>query len=173
MLLALSAQDLPPANTEQELENLADADQAETEDDSNLQQLVQFKKNPINLNSTDGTELSELKILTAIQIENFLSYRRIFGNLISIYELQAIPSWEVQMIRKILPYITLNNAVMIGEDLKKRLRKGDHSLLLRFSMPLEKAIGFFLLRRVIIILAAGNVYSSATNTNTKIFCNMV
>jgi hypothetical protein len=143
MLLAVSAQDLPPANTEQELENLADADQADTEDDSNLQQLVQFKKNPINLNSTDGAELNELKILTEIQIENFLSYRRIFGNLVSIYELQAVPTWGVQMIRKILLYVTLNNSVMIGDDLIKRLRKGNHSLLFRFTMPLEKAIGFF------------------------------
>jgi len=34
---------------EQQLENLTDADQSETEDDSYLQQLEQFRKNPVNL----------------------------------------------------------------------------------------------------------------------------
>ena len=38
-----------PVNTEQQLENLADTDQAETEDDSFLQELEYFRKNPLNL----------------------------------------------------------------------------------------------------------------------------
>ena len=65
--------------TEQQLENLTDAAQSETEDDSYLQQLDQFRKNPVNLNTADENELKELKILTDLQIANLISYKKIFN----------------------------------------------------------------------------------------------
>ena len=56
-----------PITTEQQLENQTDADQAETEDDSYLQELEQFRKNPINLNTADADELKQLRIVTDCQ----------------------------------------------------------------------------------------------------------
>jgi len=135
-------QETPPSGTEQQLENLTDADQAETEDDSYLQQLEQFRKNPLNLNTADESDLKELKILTGLQIENFLLYRKLFGKLINIYELQAIPAWDISTIKKLLPYIAVNNALTVKEEFAKRLRDGDNTLLLRISQVLEKAKGF-------------------------------
>ncbi|MBS1655146.1 MAG: hypothetical protein JSU05_09895 [Bacteroidetes bacterium] len=137
----LSAQELP-ATSEQQLENLAAASDEETEDDSYLQQLVQFTKHPINLNSTDGQELRELRLLTDLQIENFLSYRRLLGYFINIYELQSVPSWDIVTIKKVLPYITINNSVSVKEDFKTRITKGDPTLLIRYSQVLEKPKGF-------------------------------
>ena len=84
-------QEIPP-NTEQQLENLTDADQTETEDDSYIMQLQYFKKHPLNLNEADAGQLKELFFLTDLQIENLLSYRHLLGKFISIYELQAIPA---------------------------------------------------------------------------------
>ncbi len=110
------AQIIPPV-TEQQLENLTDADQAEPEDDSFLQQLEQFRKNPINLNSADINELRELRLLTDLQIINLLSYRRLFGKLISIYELQAVPTWDVNTIRKIVPFVTVESTPSFSNDL--------------------------------------------------------
>ena len=117
------SQELPPG-TEQQLENLADVDQAETEDDSYLLQLEQFRRNPINLNMADEMELGELRIVTDLQIQNLLSYRKLFGKLIDIYELQAVPSWDLITIRKLLPFITVAVPVSIKEDVGYRLRKG-------------------------------------------------
>jgi hypothetical protein len=42
-LFTCRGQDIPPS-TEQQLENLTDIDQAETEDDSYLQQLEQYRR---------------------------------------------------------------------------------------------------------------------------------
>src|SRR6185436_15789563 len=128
--------------TEQQLENLTDADQTETEDDSYLQQLEHFKKNPVNLNTADENDLHELKILTDLQIANFISYRKLFGKLISIYELQSVPSWDVYTIRKLLPFITLSEPVKIVDVFKTRFKGGEHSLLFRFSQVIEKSKGF-------------------------------
>jgi DNA uptake protein ComE-like DNA-binding protein len=135
------AQDIPPV-TEQQLENLADVEQAETEDDTYLQQLVQFRKNPLNLNTADRDDLRELRVLTDLQIENFISYRRLFGTIISVYELQAVPAWDIATLRRLLPFITVSVPLFIKEEMRRRFREGEHSLLLRTSQVIEKAAGF-------------------------------
>ena len=134
-------QDIPPS-AEQQLENLTDADQAETEDDSYLQQLEQFRRNPLNLNTADINELRELRILTDLQIANFISYRRLFGKFISIYELQAIPTWDVHTLRKLLAFITVASPVSLKDDLAFRFKEGGHNLLFRFTQIIEKQKGF-------------------------------
>lgn len=131
-----------PVSTEQQLENQADGDQVETEDDSYLLELVQFKKDPINLNTADAEELKLLRIVTDLQIANLISYRKLFGKLINIYELQGVSAWDMNTIQKILPYVTTATPVTLNEEAGKRFRQGDHSLLLRFSQVLEKSAGF-------------------------------
>jgi len=136
----ICAQETPV--TEQQLENLTDADQSETEDDSYLQQLEQFRKDPVNLNTADENELRELKVLSGLQIANFLSYRKLLGKLVSFYELQAIPSWDIQTIKKILPFVTIAEPIKIKEIFKTRFRGGEHTVLLRMSQVIEQSKGF-------------------------------
>lgn len=131
-----------PITTQQQLENMTDADQNETEDDAYLLELEQFKKNPINLNTADADDLKLLRVLTDLQIDNLISYRNFFGNLISIYELQAIPAWEILTIKKLLPFITIATPINISAEALKRFRSGEHSLLFRISQVIEKSKGF-------------------------------
>ncbi len=132
---------IPPV-TEQQLENLTDVDQAETEDDSYLQQLSYYSRHPLNLNIADATELKELRVLTDLQIENFLTYRRLLGRFISVYELQAVPSWDIETVRKLLPYITISSVLSPAAAFAERFSGGDHSLLVRVSQVLERSRGF-------------------------------
>src|SRR5215213_8354664 len=105
-----TAQQLPSA-TEQQLENLTELAEEETEDDTFLQQLQQYRQHPLDINTASAEELQTFKLLTPLQIQNLLQYRKLFQNLISIYELQAVPLWDVVTIGKLLPYITINNSV--------------------------------------------------------------
>lgn len=145
LLLFLSttclAQD-PPATTQQQLENIAEANEEDPKDDNLLQQLDYFKKHPINLNSVTAEELQALKVLTDLQIANLIQYRSLLGNFINIYELQAVPTWDLLTITKILPYVSIGNAISIKENFLSRFKDGDQSLLLRFSRVLEKAKGY-------------------------------
>ncbi len=135
----------PPPVIEQQLENLTEAnDDATTQDDSYLQELVQFTRDPINLNDADGGELAELKMLSPIQISNLIEYRKLLGNFLSIYELQAIPGWDIDLIKKILPYITVSTKVEIFNSIGSRLSNGQNSLLLRSTQTLEKSKGYTL-----------------------------
>ncbi len=135
----------PPPVVEQQLENLTESNEdANPEDDSYLQNLVYFRRNPINLNYADVGQLEELKLLTALQINNFTSYKKLFGNFISIYELQAIPAWNINLIKKILPYITVNIKTDVFNSLKSRLINGKQTLLIRSGEIFEKSKGYLL-----------------------------
>jgi hypothetical protein len=137
----LLAQDVPETS-EQKLENLADILETETEDDSYLLELERFRKNPINLNHTDADELRELRILSGLQISHFISYRKLFGKFLSIYELQAIPSWDIITIRRLLPFVSIGSSISVKDEAKKRFTGGEHTLLLRFSRILETQRGY-------------------------------
>ncbi|HRX93469.1 MAG TPA: helix-hairpin-helix domain-containing protein [Chitinophagaceae bacterium] len=131
-----------PVNTEQQLENLVLATEEETEDDLFLQELEYFRKNPLNLNTADANELRRLRIITDLQIANLISYRSLLGNLLNIYELQAVPSWDIGTIKLILPFVTVATPLSVKEEMGKRFSGGDHSLLLRVSQVLEQSKGF-------------------------------
>ncbi len=92
-------------STEQQIENITEVNESETEDDSYLQSLRHYQRNKLNLNSASETELKEFMFLSPLQIANFLSYRRLFGKFISIYELQSIPTWDNELIQKMLPFV--------------------------------------------------------------------
>lgn len=132
----------PFAETEQQLENVAEQQNGEPEDDAYLQTMAQFRKNKLNLNAVEESDLKELKLVSALQIQNFLKYRKLLGNLISIYELQAIPAWDLATIQKVLPYVRVGNVVPFSASLKQRLIAGGHSVLLRLQQVLEKSDGF-------------------------------
>ncbi len=126
----------------QQLENLTEQQQGETEDDSYLQALVQLKMNPINLNTAGENDLKECKLLSDLQIQNLLRYRQLLGSFISIYELQAIPAWDIETIQKVLPYVRAGSAVTLSADVSKRFKEGQHSVLLRLQQVIEKSNGY-------------------------------
>ena len=127
---------------EQQIENITEVDESETEDDSYIQSLQHYIKNKLNLNTSTETELKEFPFLSPLQITHFLNYRKLFGKLVNLYELQSVPSWDYQTIQKILPYITVGPAVSMQQDISKRLREGEHSILSRVTYVLEMAEGF-------------------------------
>jgi hypothetical protein len=132
--MAATAQERPvePVN-EQQLEMQAGREEGVTDDDSHWQQLMYLQKHPLNLNAATENDLKVLRLLTDLQISNFLMYRKQLGTLLSIYELQAIPGWDVYTIKQLLPYVTVNDAKNIAERLSERLRHGEQTALLRFA----------------------------------------
>lgn len=130
------------SNIEQQLENLTEQMEGEPEDDYYLQTLVQYRKNQLNLNIAEESDLKQLRLVTDLQIQSLLKYKRLLGNLLSIYELQAVPAWDLETIQKILPYVTVDNTIPVSADLLQRLKGGQHSFLLRTQQVLEKSNGY-------------------------------
>lgn len=139
-ITTVNAQEIPTA-TEQQLESLAEITETETEDDSYWQAMEYYRKHPVSLNTANESELKELRMLNALQVANFMLYRRLLGKIISLYELQAIPSWDVATIRKLLPFVTIHSP-LTKDDFLKRFKGGEHFFLLRVSQVLERSAGF-------------------------------
>ena len=143
--LALLAQvpATPSSTTEQQMEAITENNEDnETQDDTFLQSLQQFAKSPLNLNTADATSLKELVILTPLQIQNLLSYRTIFGNLINLYELQAVPGWDISTIEKLRPYFIVSTNADIIESFGERMRGGTNSVVARVTQVIERSKGF-------------------------------
>ena len=87
------------------------------------QHWINLQENPLDLNQITKEELLSLSLLSVSQINNFLRYVKIHGRLISIYELQAIPEFDVATIRKILPMVAVRPAInhYAGQKLTKRI----------------------------------------------------
>ena len=132
-------------NTEQQLENITEnKEDIETEDDGYLQQMVQYSKNPVELNDADAAELTQLRLLTPLQVEYFILYRNLVGKLIDLYELQAVPGWDIATIQKIRLYVNVSIQVLATAALKQRFKNGEHSLLIRGSQVPERSKGYLL-----------------------------
>lgn len=127
---------------EQQLENQAEITEMETEDDAYWQQLEALRRHPLDLNTADATDLGALPMLNALQVANFLRYRSLFGRLVSLHELQAIPGWDIHTIRQLLPLVVLGGGTSMAVPVGHRFYKGEHSLVVRLSQVLEKSKGF-------------------------------
>ena len=142
-LLGAQLPPLPASTMEQQLEAATEGnDDNVTEDDSFLQQLQQFSKNPVNLNTADVSLLEELAILSPLQIQSLISYRNLFGNFIDIYELQAVPGWDVHTIQKLRPFISVSRQILVFNSLGERLKDGANSILVRANQVLEQSKGY-------------------------------
>ncbi|MGV3530634.1 MAG: ComEA family DNA-binding protein [Flavisolibacter sp.] len=140
--MAASGQE-PPVNTEQRLENAAESLEDESpKDDAFLQALEYYSRHPININTATAEDLLPLQLLTDLQIDNIIQYRRLLGNFISIYELQAVPTLDVQTLRNLKPYIYAGAASSAGETLRSRFRGGEQTVLTRLTRVLEKSRGY-------------------------------
>jgi hypothetical protein len=126
------AQEIPPG-TEEQLEKLSETDQSPGDDDLWLQDLEHLRKDPVNLNLAGYETMRQLPLLNELQIRQIIRYRELFGNLLSIFELQAVPGLDIQTIRKLLPFIKVEIPLSIHDEKQARLRDGDHSILIRVS----------------------------------------
>jgi hypothetical protein len=114
----------------------------EEEGDELIAVLQYFRKHPLHLNTASAADLQSLHLLTDLHIAHFLRYRSLVGPLISIYELQAIPTWDLALIARVLPFVTVGQSVPLKTEIRTGLRDGERYVLLRSSIIPEKQKGF-------------------------------
>jgi len=93
-----------PSEVEQSIEQYIENLEGDVNFDYNtlLEELSYYSLHPINLNQS-GNDLEALGLLNALQIEQLQQYIYTVGPLLSIYELQAVPSFDLATIRRIRP----------------------------------------------------------------------
>jgi hypothetical protein len=142
----ISAQQDDPAVSEL-LENFFRSNEGASESDAQLflERLETLRQSPLDLNTATREDLLSLQLLNELQVEELLNYRRKLGNLLNIYELQAIPTWEAADIRRVQPFVEVGNGSLDqrAAPLYKGLYQGNNEFLMRLgrSVPLRFANG--------------------------------
>lgn len=105
--------------------------------------LERYIERPLNLNEATEADLQDLRLLSDVQIINFLRYREIAGDLVSLYELQAVPGLDLGTIQALLPYVAISgNTDDYQESISDMLKEGQNELYLRWSRILETQRGY-------------------------------
>lgn len=132
------------SDIQQQLENIAENSENEDADYTNLLEgLIYYLEHPINLNSATKEELQQLQFLNDIQINYLLRHIEKNGKLITIYELQGINGFDLQTIKKILPYVRVTDHFTTAHfGIDEMFRNGQNVVLIRYSQTLEKQKGF-------------------------------
>ncbi|MEY3059104.1 MAG: hypothetical protein RL000_456 [Bacteroidota bacterium] len=113
---------------ENELEQLTTVDEQQLRDpveNTGLQSGIKF-----NLNTVTAEELSSILLLSPQQIHDLIKHRNTYGKLLSVLELQVLPSWDVKIIKQLIPFLYINN----GNDkinVKHSIAEGKHLLFYR------------------------------------------
>lgn len=133
-----------PLIIEEIIENILQNNESEEYDfDTYFEIFTFYSEHPINLNKTSSEELHELLFLSDNQISNFFAYLKQEKKLISIYELQAIPSFDLNTISNLLPFVKVSGDI---EDfhvpLKELIFKGQHQIFLRYAQQFPDKEGF-------------------------------
>lgn len=134
----------PEEAVESALEQYAFRSDKAVEDDSRFQELASLLKHPLDLNKATEKDLKIFFFLNPLQVHALLQYRKLLGSFISIYELQAIPLWDLQTIKKILPYVDVNNGnnFTSTNSLVDALKKGTIHTMLRYRRTMERQKGY-------------------------------
>ena len=144
-LSAVVAQDTIPTIIIEKLEDALEnqAEVAEIDINNIADDLSYFSRSPLDLNKISEVQMEEMQILNSIQIQDFLSYRDIFGPFYSTYELQAIKSMDIETIRDFLPYVKVSgNNEQKTFNLSDILSEGTSQVLFKWKRILEDRDGF-------------------------------
>ncbi|MBL0048033.1 MAG: hypothetical protein IPP32_08065 [Bacteroidetes bacterium] len=143
---ALLAQDKETKlDIQQRIENAAEnAENEETDYTILLDELQYYQEHPINLNYTDRDELSKLELLSDIQINYLLKHIDKNGKLMTIYELQTIEGFDLNLIFRILPYVKVeNNFDNPHVSFSEIFKYGKFQLVSRYQQVLEQQLGYY------------------------------
>lgn len=92
---------------------------------------------PLDLNSLTREDLENLNVLSPLQIDHFLSYRKKYGQIYTFYELSAIPLWDFGLIQALLPFFTVGGAAEVPVGLKEMFMESRHQIINRWQRTLE------------------------------------
>jgi hypothetical protein len=122
-----------------------------SEQEEDVLQLYNFKRKKLNINCATAEELALFPFWNPLLTEQLVRYRMLLGNLENVLELQAVPGFTEEIVRKLLPFITVSQQESAKTSILKSLKESDKMMLVRTSVPIGIADStvfnpYFLLR---------------------------
>jgi hypothetical protein len=101
-----------------------------------------FFDNPVNLNKTDYDELKRLHLFSDIQIQAILNYLSMHGNMITIFELNAVETVDMETIQMALPFLTVGEGEQKKFKWSNAFKYGKQEIFLRYQRDLVQKAGY-------------------------------
>lgn len=139
------AQDIPADYYQDVIEDIAENLEIDGAFDYNtiLEQLDGLAQRRLDINNEDLDPFITLGILSPAHQTSLRLYIQRHGPLISIYELQAVPGFDLETIRRIRPFVTVSQGESDRQQsLVRMLSTGKNELFVRWSRTLQDQRGF-------------------------------
>ncbi len=108
-----------------------------------VERLNYYFDKPLNINGATFDELRDLSLLSEVQINDLLLHRKLFGKLISKYELQSLKYWDLQTIDLVLPFIRVDDKLdNLHLTFKEAIKEGNIELFMRYQATPEEKNGY-------------------------------
>ena len=107
-----------------------------------LENLYFYFDYPINLNQATFDDLSNLHLLTDVEIVAILDYYKVYGKILSIYELAAIEELDRETIELIVPFVRVGDAITEKTNWRNALKYGKNEVFLRYQRDLQTREGY-------------------------------
>jgi hypothetical protein len=115
-------------------------DEVENQNYYNL--LLYYYDNPIDINRTNVEELTQLGILSANQITELIKHITNTGKFMGIYELQVLPSFSLQDIKNISPFIAITDEISLANSVLGLFEGKTNYATLGYSRVNQESKGF-------------------------------
>lgn len=131
-----------PIEIEKHVSKILSAKGEEADNQSYYELLMHFYNNPIPINSCQPQELWALQLLSGEQVKDIIEYRSRFGGFQNKYELMAVNSLTIEQIKTLLPFLSFDIPVSLGEVLAQSLHGKNNFILASGSGVIEPVDGF-------------------------------
>ncbi len=143
--MVLSAQIDPIQQNENLIESFIENVESDGELDFNtlFEDLEVFLKKPLDLNAADAIALKESNLFNDIQITALLKHKQELGDLISVHELQSIPSFDVKSIKVLEPFVTVGGGLYdYNMPISEMIQNSKSELYVKWRRILEDQKGY-------------------------------
>lgn len=120
----------PAIDLESFMERLFPIQEEDIDYESIYEALFQLYLNPIDINRADAEILQATYLLNPSQISSLINYRNSYGTLLSLYELQAVPEFDLQTIDNLIPFITIGSSGLRSKKFWDRVKEEEQAYLL-------------------------------------------
>ena len=137
---SIHAQEIPASESTVEMQ--AEQGAGENGDDELQLDADVFHGRKYDLNILTKADLEKLPGVSPLQAAQLLRYRELFGPLITLHELQAVPGWDAVMIRRLIPYLMVTPERNSIKQMKAQFSKAEQRVVVRYVRMLERAEGY-------------------------------
>lgn len=96
-----------------------------------------YLQNPIDINQAQAADWYQLGLVNSTQIVSFLDFKQATGQFLSIWELQAIPNWDIPTLKRIKDFI-----ICRPTPIQWNWQQSKHLWIHRIEFTLEEKKGF-------------------------------